>query len=260
MVRNILIPILLSAVIFSCSDLGGGSDDVSFDSSGDFFGDGTSTGGSLARFTIIGDYLYIVNDFTLIPIDISNLENPEVNELVELGVGIETIFPFGDVVLIGSQSAMYIVSVSDPTRPRVVSTYEHFTACDPVVARGDYAYVTLREGTGCGNFAVNTLDVVNISSMNNPSLITSISMSNPRGLGIGCNNKLYVCEGPTGFVQFDISDPANPVREIEYSNIPANDVIVNDSLLIVTGSQGIHQYYCDQSDTLKLISILPYAI
>lgn len=246
--------VLLSVMVFGCGDFS--SNDVG----PTFGGEGVSTGGSLARFTIVGDYLYVVNDVSLIPIDITQLNMPKVLDQIELGVNIETIFPYGDNLFVGSASAVYIFSIADPDNPELLSTYWHSTGCDPVVVRGNYAYVTLREGESCGNFFdINVLEVVDITNLRNPVQVNSFNMVNPGGLGIGCGNKLYVCEGETGFVQFDITDPANPVEEIRYQDHFANDVIVNDSLVIFTGNDGIYQYSCS-SDTLRLLSKLPISL
>jgi hypothetical protein len=246
--------VLLALVAFACHDFGGAEKSV--DSSINT----VSQGGSLARFSIVGDYLYIVNDYSLVPIDISSLDNPETLETIELGVGIETIFAYNGHLFIGSTSAVYIYDISDPANPVHQSTYWHASGCDPVVVLGNYAYVTLREGFSCGNpFDINVLDVVDVSNVREPFLVNQVSMTNPRGLGLGCNNKLYVCEGPTGFVQFDVSDPANPVYERSYTEYFANDMIIKDDLLIVTGEEGVYQYRCS-GDSLESLSYYPYAL
>jgi hypothetical protein len=223
-------------------------------------GGNVSQGGSLARFSIVGDYLYIVDDYSLVPIDITSLDNPETLDKIDLGVGIETIFAYGDNLFIGSSSAVYIYNISDPANPIHQSTYFHATGCDPVVVSGDYAYVTLREGFSCGNiFNINVLEVIDVSNVRNPIQVNQVQMSNPRGLGLGCNNKLYVCEGASGFKQFDVTDPSNPVFERIYDDFHANDLIIRDDLVIVTGEEGVYQYRCD-ADSLQALSYLPYAL
>lgn len=235
----------------------------SSDSSFDFepgFGGGVSQGGSLSRFTIIGDYLYIVNDFSLVPIDISSLDNPQTLNTIHLGVGIETIFPYRDNLFIGSSSAVYIYDISNPANPQFRSEYSHATGCDPVVVSGDYAYVTLREGVSCSNFfEVNVLEVVNVSDVRNPIQVNAINMTSPRGLALGCNNKLYVCEGSSGIVQFDVSVPSNPVYERRYDEHPAEDLIIRDDLVISTGSEGVYQYRC-AGDSLQMLSFIPFSL
>lgn len=250
--KNLYSAIVLAVLMSACG--GFASED------GNFEPGGVSQGGSLSRFTIVGDYLYIVNDFSLVPIDISSLSSPVKLETQNLGVGIETIFPYNDVLYIGSSSAVYIYDIADPANPRYLSEHRHATGCDPVVVSGNYAYVTLREGVSCGSFFdIDVLEVLDVSDVRNPRLINSISMSSPRGLGLGCNNKLYVCEGEGGIVQFDLTDPMNPLYEARYAQFPAEDLIIRDDLVIATGSEGVYQYNCTE-DSLVMLSYIPFSL
>ena len=247
--KNVWIIILL--LVSACS--------VGFEDSG-FSDRGVSQGGSLSRFAIVGDYLYIVNDFSLVPVDITSLDNPIKLETQDLGVGIETIFPYNDLLYIGSNSAVYIYDIQDPANPRFLSMHSHATGCDPVVVSGNYAYVTLREGVSCNSFFnINVLEVLDVSDVRNPSLINTLEMSSPRGLGIGCNNKLFVCEGEGGLVQFDLTNPASPLFEARYDQFPAEDVIIKDDLVISTGIEGAYQYSCAE-DSLVLLSYIPFSL
>ncbi|MDH5608698.1 MAG: hypothetical protein OEY56_04405, partial [Cyclobacteriaceae bacterium] len=147
-----------------------------------------SQGGSLARFTIVGDYLYIVNDRQLIPVNIRDLAAPQKNAPVDLDIGVETIFPYQGNLFIGSASAVYIYSLGNPAAPARLSVYQHATGCDPVVVKDNYAYVTLREGVSCLNtFQMNVLEVLDISNLRAPNMVATVDMRSPRGLGIGCN-------------------------------------------------------------------------
>lgn len=248
--RKVLI-IWLGILLVSCFDEGGFSD-----GGAEFAGgDNVSQGGSYARFTVVGEYLYIVNDFSLIPVSIADLSAPVPQETIDLGIGIETIFPYGDNLFIGSSSAVYIFDISNPSHPILLSVYEHSTGCDPVVVEGNYAYVTLREGVSCGNWVnVNVLEVVNIANLQSPQQVNSIWMDQPKGLGLGCDNKLFVCDA-YGLVQFDLTDPAFPQFERSYE-YQVNDVIIRDDLLIATGDNGIYQFRCG-GDSLAPLSVVP---
>ena len=75
-------------------------------------------GGSTARFTISGNYLYVVNSTSLKAFDISNpVAAPVLKSTTNLGINIETIFPYQDKLFIGSSSSMYIYSLSNPEKP-----------------------------------------------------------------------------------------------------------------------------------------------
>ncbi|MEL7147922.1 MAG: hypothetical protein AAFO69_16230 [Bacteroidota bacterium] len=218
---------------------------------------GTSNGGSLAAITIVNNHLYALNPTSIIPVDITDLNDPEVLDLVYVGSGLETIFPYDGQLFLGSASAMFIYDLSDAERPQLQSFFSHATGCDPVVARGNYAYVTLRDGVSCNNpFNLNVLSVVDITNPRNTFLVSEYTLNNPRGLGIGCNNKLFVCDGEFGLRQYDLTDPSTPVLDTTYTSYFANDVLIKDDIVTMTGEDGIYQFLCEE-DELRLLSTLP---
>lgn len=210
-------------------------------------------GGSLARFAISDNHLYVVNTANLMAYDISNPEVPNFQSNIEIGTDIETIFPYNNMLFIGSQMGMLIYDKSNPSSPSFISRYDHVLSCDPVVVQGNYAYVTLRSGTDC-RFGSNLLDVIDISNPASPQIVSSYAMLNPHGLGVD-GDKLFVCEGEHGLKVFDLTDPKNP-QQIEFiENVKTYDVIPRRNVLIVTGEDGISQY--DYSGgTLTLLSQL----
>ncbi|SEJ72825.1 LVIVD repeat-containing protein [Dyadobacter sp. SG02] len=217
----------------------------------------TGTGGSMARFAITGNTLYIVSKESLEVYDINDGQNPTKTVTKNLGVGIETIFPYQNKLFIGSNDAMYIYDNSKPNAPELTSKYTHVVSCDPVVVQGQYAYVTLRAGTNCrpaGSFS--SLDVVDISDPSNPRMVGSQRMDSPYGLGVS-GNKLFVCEGDRGFRMMDITDPKVPIEKQFFQDVPAYDVIVRSNQLIVTGKGGLFQYKYDDSDSLQYLSKIP---
>src|SRR5437868_15384444 len=78
----------------------------------------TGQGGSMARFTIVGNYLYTVDIQDLKVFDLSNVAQPVFKRLVPVGFDIETIYPFKDKLFIGSGSEVYIFSIEDPSNPK----------------------------------------------------------------------------------------------------------------------------------------------
>lgn len=215
----------------------------------------TGKGGSTARFTIARDYLYAVDNRSLRVFSLSSPENPVFIKKVFINTAVETIFPFNDYLLIGTQTGMVIMSIASPENPTTVSVYSHIVACDPVVAEGNYAYVTLRSGTNC-NRNLNALDVIDIKDMRSPKLLKSYLMQNPYGLGVD-GNLLFVTEGDYGLKVFDKSNP-NDLQLIEqFRDFHAVDVIPDDNVLIITGKQGIYQYQYNAQKELKLLSKIP---
>ncbi len=216
----------------------------------------TGIGGSMARFAIYEKNLYAVDQSELYVFDITNLTKPSLNNKVNLGWGIETIFPYKDKLFIGSNTGMQIFDNSNPSEPIHLSTFEHARVCDPVVVNDDYAFVTLRSGDRCSGF-VNQLDVVDIKDLENPKLVKSYPMDNPHGLGVD-GNTLFICEGEFGLKVFDIND----VNDIDNNRlghiqgIHAFDVIPYQNNLIMVGEEGLYQYDYTDPKNLALKSII----
>lgn len=219
-------------------------------------GSGTGLGGSFARFAIHSDFLYIVDSWTLHVFDINDLRTPNEVSLVELGWGIETIFPYRDKLFIGSNTGMQIFDNSDAKNPTFISAFTHAMACDPVVVQDDIAYITLRTGNRC--FGIdNQLDVVDIKNIENPRLMKTYPMDHPHGLAID-SDILFLCEGENGLKVFDVSNKQTIDQNLltHLKDIHAYDVIAIDSHLILVGDDGIYQYdYANPAD-LKLLSVI----
>ncbi|MEQ8546853.1 MAG: hypothetical protein RIC03_03030 [Cyclobacteriaceae bacterium] len=201
---------------------------------------GSGTGGSMARFTITNGQLYTVDHYSIRHFDIANPATPIPQEPVQIGWDIETVFPYGQNLFIGSRSGMHIYDISNPDQPTFAGLFQHATACDPVVVQGDIAYVTLRDGQDCQTFT-NQLDIVDVSDVTNPRLMKSYPMQNPHGLGIQ-NDCLYICEGDFGLKHFDASDPLNIVLKNHFPEIHALDVIPLQERLLLIGNDGLQQY------------------
>ncbi|PRY44319.1 LVIVD repeat-containing protein [Spirosoma oryzae] len=216
---------------------------------------GTGIGGSTARFTVSDNTLYIVGATSLQAFDITNSSNPIPGAKTTVGMGVETIFPYRDKLFVGTQTGMFIYDITQPARPKQVSVYTHIQSCDPVVAQGNYAYVTLRSGTNCRNRTNNSLDVVDFSDLNNLKQIGSYPMKNPHGLGVD-GKLLFVGEGEYGLRILDVSNPA-VVLPIQYiDSVKAYDVIPYQNRLIVTSPAGISQYSY-ATNQLTHLSTLP---
>jgi len=212
-------------------------------------------GGSMARFAVVGHYLYTVDHAKLNLFDISQAAKPIKTKEVQLGIGIETIFPYQDKLFIGSQTGMFILDIKDPASPKQISSYEHTVSCDPVVTDGRYAYITLRSGTACRR-AINELQVLDIRNAAAPALVKRYAMVNPKGLGID-QNLLFVCDD--GLKVYDATNVLE-LKLLHHFKINAYDVIPQNGHLLVIGSDGFYQYrYSGQELTLlsKLIANQP---
>lgn len=216
----------------------------------------TGTGGSTARFTTVDDQFYVLSRQQLVTYNVRSSDNPVKTSTVELGETPETIFPFGKYLLLGTPTGMLIYDrTANPDKPAYISKYQHLFSCDPVVAQGQYAYATLSSGTGCQR-GQNQLDVIDIIDIKNPRIVTSILLTNPKGLGID-GPVLFVGEGDYGLRVFDVTNPVFP-KQISYlKDVKTYDVIPYQNVLIVTGRDGIYQYSYNNPAALRLLSQLP---
>ncbi|UII20586.1 LVIVD repeat-containing protein [Fulvivirga ligni] len=229
-----------------------------FENSGDYFSAPPSTngiGGSMARFALAGNYLYTLDNSWIKSMDVSNPAAPSSATETEVNWDIETIFPKGDKLFIGSSSGMYIMDLAqDPASPQLLSNYEHIRSCDPVVVDDKYAYVTLRSGSRCQGFT-NQLEVIDIADLSNPKLLKTYELTNPHGLGKD-GNVLFICDGNDGLKIFNAEDPltigSNMIEH--YKDIQAFDIIPFNNVAMMIGEDGLYQYDYSNMDDIKFLS------
>jgi hypothetical protein len=215
---------------------------------------GAGTGGSMARFMLNNDFLYLISHpWMLKTVDVKESDKMNVVDSIDISRNMETLFKVEDKMFIGTTTGMLIYDISNAAQPTKISQYDHLTACDPVVVDGQYAYVTLRTGTRCTN-AQNLLEVIDISSIANPYLVKSYPMFNPHGLGVD-GNLLFICDGKAGLKIYDKSDPLAIITNqvAYYPDFDTFDVIPMDGVLMLTGEKGIYQY--DYSDPENIVQI-----
>ncbi len=88
-------------------------------------------------FAISGNYLYTVSNSHLQAYNITAPQSPESANKISLGLNIETIFPYGDKLFIGSRTGMHIYDNTNPAKPVFLSRFDHVQSCDPVVVQGE---------------------------------------------------------------------------------------------------------------------------
>jgi hypothetical protein len=217
----------------------------------------TGISGSMARFTIYSNFLYAVHNNSLRLFNIATIPGITAASDVPLNRVVETIFPYDHKLFLGTTTGMLVYGLTNPAAPVFISSFEHINSCDPVVVQGNYAYVTLRSGNNC--FGVtNQLDVVDISSIQNPFLVKTYPLYNPHGLGID-NNVLFICDGDAGLKVYNASDPMTiHLNQIaHFQDIKTYDVIPLNGLLMMIGADGLYQYDYSDLNNLVLISTLP---
>lgn len=215
----------------------------------------TGVNGSLARITIVHDHLYLLAGSSLKTVSIIDPEHPAYVNALELGLDIETLYPYKEALFVGGQTGVQIIDISAPEQPTFTSRFQHAWQCDPVVVSGDTGYVTLRAGGRCG-LGMNRLDILDLSDLSAPALLKSYSLNDPYGLAIDANT-LFVADGAFGFQVFDAQDPLNLVEIGLFQNRPARDIILHAGRAHVIGPEGLDQYDYSVLDHIILLSHVP---
>lgn len=212
--------------------------------------------GSMARFALYDRFLYTVGQNDMQLFDISVPQKPAFSTKINLGWGIETIFPYRDKLFIGSTTGMFIFDNSNPEKPEQLAQFQHAMACDPVAVTDNRAYVTLRSGTAC-NRGLNQLDVVDITDLRAPRLLKSYPMQNPHGLGVDYPN-VYVCEGAHGLKTLNAANDFD-VKQLQHlTGMDAYDVIpLSNKILLMIGKDGLYQFDVSNPSNLRQLSKIP---
>jgi len=217
-------------------------------------GSGVGVGGSMARFGIKGNVLYVLDQSQLKIFDISDKTDPVKSGEIYPGWNVETMFLTDKTMFLGTTTGMVIYDISIPLSPQSRTFFTHARSCDPVIVDDTLAYITLRTGTNCGG-TLNTLSVVNVKNLNSPSLIWTYSMTNPHGLGKD-GDLLFICDGSAGLKIYNASDPKKITDHLlyTYSNIHAYDVIPIGNVLVLIGDNGLYQYSYSNVQNISLLS------
>jgi hypothetical protein len=233
--------LFLLSLIVACTKDGGNAADSP----------GTGTGGSLARFTIAANHLYLADYSTIEVYDLADPADPVKKTSVNVGFGVETIYPYLDKLFIGSRDGMFIYSIADPANPVKLGEAHHVRSCDPVIANNTIAYVTLQGGSPCGpaEDGLYIYDIINITAPVQKSLFP---ISTPLGLGLK-DSVVFVCRGGSGLSLVNVKNPSSPKLMYTVNDGNFKDVIPYDNLLICYVSTGLQVY--DISNLEKIVKI-----
>lgn len=211
------------------------------------------TGGSMARFAIVDNYLYTVDNSDLHVFDISNSDDPTFLNSTTVDFHVETIYPFGNKLFIGSNDGMFIYSLNgSPENPVKTGQFTHARSCDPVISDGEFAYITLHSGSSCLGYN-NELDIVRLNMLVDASLVQIYNLTSPRGLSKD-GNLLFVCDGSDGLKVFDASNVLN-IKLLQQLPIgDAYDVIASDNVALVVTTDALYQFDYSDPTHLHLLS------
>lgn len=210
--------------------------------------------GSMSRFAIVDDYMYAVSSSELYSISLASPQNPRLTATKNMGWNIETLYPFQNKLFVGSQSGMFVYTLADPSSPTELSRFTHATSCDPVIADNDFAYVTLHSGTAC-NGTLNQLDVLNISNLSAPYLVSSLRMTSPHGLAKD-GARLFICDGKDGLKLYDATNTSNLKLLQTVQGLETYDVIALGTTAVVVAKDGLYQFAYGSGNNITQLSKL----
>lgn len=209
------------------------------------------TGGSLAKFTISQDHLYVVDRLQLYSYNLLDPLNPSLVNTTFVDSHIETIFPYKDKLFIATTTGMDIYSITNPNLPVKLGSASHLRSCDPIVANDSVAFVSLSTGTRCGP-ATEGLYIQDIKNILQPVLKKTLPMSAPYGLGLK-DTVLYVCCRQYGLKVFNVTDAYNPILKNTLLGETFMDVIPLSNLLICYVGNGLSLYDISAPENPQLI-------
>lgn len=210
--------------------------------------------GSMAAMVLINNHLYAITSMNSLGIiDVNNAANPTPDSSFFTGFELQTIYPFEDKLFLGSATGMFVYDVTDPKHPFQTGQFSHSRACDPVIADGDYAYVTLHIGTSCGG-EQNELDVVNVQDITNSFLIKTYNLTKPTGLSKD-GDLLFVCDS-TNVNVYNAADPINLILLHQIKSNSPYDVIAANKKLVVVNSDGLYQYSYNDINNIRRLSFV----
>ncbi len=230
------------------------------ENSSGFGGFGTSsvnTAGSISRMAFSGNLLYVIGSSRLSTYSMENNLLINTNNQQQT-FGMETVIVRDGFLYVGSQSGMHTYSLENARVPAFLSTFTHFTGCDPVAVENDIAIVTVRDGRDCGNTSLNVMYVLDISDKSNPVELTSANMNNPRGVAL-YNGTIYLCDGDAGLKVFDLDGGSFPTvaqRQLQvFDEVSMTDVAVlpyaAGDILLTVGAEHLSQFSISSTGELS---------
>lgn len=220
--------------------------------------------GSITRFAVNGNYMYVLNQNEVQTYDITDRTNPVLKHRLATDWGLETITFYDNSLFLGSTTALYILDITNPAVPVIQAKSDRlstvgFTGCDPVAVNGDYAYSTIKVIENiCGVIsAESALIVYDVSNKSNPKVLGTYPMNIPNGLGYK-DNYLFVCdEGSDLLVVYDITNPA--ALELAPVTVPMTDpydLIVDGQRMIVSTKTDFQIFDVSQLPQIRKIGTI----
>lgn len=227
----------------------------------------TGLAGSYARFMIVDNFFYAIDNERIKTYSLDNPQQPELRNSQIIGERIESIFNLDNRLFIGSGSGLYIYTIGSDGIPTRTSQFSYdvfgITPCDPVVATDSFAYVTLNTAIdkSCGNVAVplNKLVIFDVTEIETPKKLAEYDMQLPKGIGID-GKTLFVCDDRAGLKIYNVDNPTDIIQIAHFDNFTAFDVIPLGGLLLMVGPDNVYQFDYRDLSNIQLISQIPLEV
>jgi hypothetical protein len=211
--------------------------------------------GSLAKFAIANERLYCINDDKLNIYNVSNASSPLLSNTIPLQGIVETLFPFGNQLYMGSTTGFFRYDITNPDNPTNKQFVQHLTSCDPVVVNDSFAFVTLRGGNQCGSLQ-SRLEVWQIINNEVIQILATKNLVEPYGLGLS-SNYIFVCDGKEGIKSFFYNKNTNSLTNhetLKVNDVNFYDVIPYNNTLICYTSKGLAYVDITNPLSIKILS------
>jgi hypothetical protein len=177
-------------------------------------------GGKPLDVSIRDSYVYVGAGSTLVVLDVRDPSHPTQVGLASLPVtGISCIYIVESYAIVAARDGdLWVVDISNPTVPAVISSYQTPGEIIDVVADGDYAYV------------LNYSEGLRVLDISNPETPVEIGFyASPwHGDGIALvGDFVYISSSSRGLAVVDISDPTVPVEIGSYDPAEADALVLD---------------------------------
>jgi LVIVD repeat len=251
--KHLLYTTLAALLLFSCTKADNAAE----------LADQSGKSGSITRFAVYQQYMYVLNMNEMQTYDVSDKDHPVLVHELSTDYGLETITIYDNTIFLGSTTALYIIDITtNPAAPQLLSKSERlfdfgFSGCDPVTVKDNYAYSTIKIIQNiCGTIsAESALVVYDVTDKSNPIPLSTYPMIIPNGLGYK-DNFLFVCdEGRNAVVIFDITDPKELV-ELPFfiSIVDPYDLIIDGERMIVSAKNDFQIYDIEDITHMKKLA------
>jgi hypothetical protein len=243
-------------------------------------------GGPVQAVAVNGNYAFVGVGMRLMVLDISDSAAPrEIGAAGPFGWYVEDVFIAGNTAFVATGgSGLYIIDISDPTRPALAGNYDTLGYSEAVVVSktyafiadgpngvlvldvGDYSHPVEVASVYTNNYAFDVfiqdsyiyiaaagagLLIADISSPSAPEEIASL---NTPGYAYGVTvsgNTAFIADGWGGLSIVDIADPASPfeVNSVETSGWVVDVVVEQNTAYLADITSGV--YLSDVSDPMR---------